>query len=76
MAARSVSSPGGGGGLLLGLNVLRLAAAAPLAVVTTALVWLLCHELGYLRSPCAEPGSAQTSRLRRHVAAVAAAGGQ
>jgi peptidoglycan/LPS O-acetylase OafA/YrhL len=34
--------------LLLGLDLLRLLGATPLGVVTTALAWLLCHQLGYL----------------------------
>ena len=37
-----------GGAVLLGLDALRLAGAWPLAVLTTALAWLLCHQLGYL----------------------------
>ena len=37
-----------GGVVLLGSDALRLAGAWPLAVLTTALAWLLCHQLGYL----------------------------
>jgi hypothetical protein len=37
-----------GGVIVLGLDALRLAGAVPLAVPATALVWLLCHQLGYL----------------------------
>ena len=37
-----------GAGLLVLLDVLRLGGVALAGVVTTALVWLLCHQLGYL----------------------------
>jgi peptidoglycan/LPS O-acetylase OafA/YrhL len=37
-----------GAGLLVVLDVLRLGGVAPAGAVTTALVWLLCHQLGYL----------------------------
>jgi hypothetical protein len=37
-----------GAGLLVALDVLRLGGVAAAGVVTTALVWLLCHQLGYL----------------------------
>jgi hypothetical protein len=57
-----------GGGLLLGLDALRLAGATPLAAITTALVWLLCHQLGYLwrdgasRSAAAVPSARPDER--------------
>ena len=37
-----------GAGLLVALDLLRLGGVAPASAVTTALVWLLCHQLGYL----------------------------
>jgi peptidoglycan/LPS O-acetylase OafA/YrhL len=37
-----------GAGLLVALDVLRLGGVAAAGVLTTALVWLLCHQLGYL----------------------------
>jgi len=37
-----------GAGLLVALDLLRLGGVAAAGVVTTALVWLLCHQLGYL----------------------------